>query len=291
MKSGTLFSIENRTAGPPLGAAAVSSELQAPAARVATTSAEKASRAWSMIRSAYAIVWTLRARIRNVEPRRRPRNMHLRTIAALIAAGTSTIGLYAACGGTEATPSSDAGVDAPTDTGADVAQGKDATSADASDAGKPCDIDADLSTVLTLPDASAIDAGGFDLGGCLSCLKTDCSSYIALCNADCTCKHGVVDFVACTAQNPSAFQTCGLQLYSQLQGTSAASIGQGLVICAGSKCAGVCTPKDGGTPPLVIEGSLHAQRPWPMPAAPIAMLHEVLPCALPQHFLCIYSAC
>jgi hypothetical protein len=102
-------------------------------------------------------------------------------------------------------------------------------------------------TALLQIDAGGVDSGGIDLPACLSCINTSCAAYVSQCNGDCVCKQGVADFVNCTQKNPSQFQQCGLQLYTNLQGTSAQAIGQGLVLCAGSKCP-VCIPSDAGAP-------------------------------------------
>ena len=55
----------------------------------------------------------------------------------------------------------------------------------------------------------------------------------------------------------------------------------GVATAEGEAAAGqVEATQDGGLQPLVIEGALHAQRPWPAPAAPIAMLF-VIPLMVP----------
>ena len=152
---------------------------------------------------------------------------------------------FAACGGGEVASVPDSGStgDGSSRDGETARDG--GRLADATlDAAKPCAIDADLGTLLQV-DAAGVDSGGIDLAACLGCINTNCSESIMQCNGDCVCKQGVSDFIDCTTKNPSQFQQCGLQLYTNLQGTSAQGIGQGLLLCAGGKCK-VCIPSDGG---------------------------------------------
>ncbi len=177
--------------------------------------------------------------------------MRVRTLVAAAVVGVTGLAAFVACGGGEIAPASDAGAgggadtSVASDTGAAVDAGKPADGAIA-DANKPCAIDADVAALLQI-DAGGVDSGGIDLPACLSCINTSCAAYVSQCNGDCVCKQGVADFVNCTQKNPSQFQQCGLQLYTNLQGTSAQAIGQGLVLCAGSKCP-VCIPSDAGAP-------------------------------------------
>jgi hypothetical protein len=55
----------------------------------------------------------------------------------------------------------------------------------------------------------------------------------------------------------------------------------GMATAEGEAAAGQLeATQDGGLQPLVIEGALHAQRPWPAPVAPIAMLF-LIPLGVP----------
>ncbi len=92
--------------------------------------------------------------------------------------------LQACSGGTESTPSEDAGVDAPVeaakDTGVTDTGGVDSAT---------CDLSADFST--RIPDAEVLD-GATTTGICMGCMKSKCAKAVDGCNKNCSCQ-GIAD--------------------------------------------------------------------------------------------------
>ena len=128
-----------------------------------------------------------------------------------------------ACGG-DSSPSapSDAGADAPVDTG--PADSAPEAAADAS----PCDTSADFTE--SIPDASIAD-GASTTGICLGCAKTNCSAQIDACNKDCPCQGVADDALDCYSKSggdplacagefgnvPPKTQQIGIQLFGCIQ--------------------------------------------------------------------------
>ncbi len=90
-------------------------------------------------------------------------------------------------------------------------------------------VDANLNN-LPVPDASLGDSG-VSLAACVSCLKTNCSSEITACNADCVCLDTIVGCIAGGAISVSCVGSAAL---------SNPAI-QGLGLCVETWCASECT--------------------------------------------------
>jgi hypothetical protein len=157
-------------------------------------------------------------------------------IAALC---TLTLGsLGAGCGGSAAVPA-----DAAADVAVDVAP-IDAAKRDATpDVGEACAVPPGVVN-QAIPDAG-VDAG-FDIGPCVSCLKTKCGPPLQACDDDCDCRTSLRGFLACVPQKPSpaGVQECALANFALATDTPRA-----IALCANSRCQAECIPPgalDGG---------------------------------------------
>ena len=144
-----------------------------------------------------------------------------------------SLGVIAACGG-DNNPA-DAGPDATTEGGKDVAKLETGPNLDAG-----CANDVDLTQYLPSADASIdVDAGGVDLVACGACFKSDCSNQINTCNQDCDCRQGVIDFVTCVGGGSQLNQCVSDALASGNNDLIS------LIGCAANNCVGVCLPSSG----------------------------------------------
>jgi hypothetical protein len=91
-----------------------------------------------------------------------------------------------------------------------------------------------------IPEGGTADDSGIALAACFGCFQTNCSTQITACNADCSCREGVVDLVECIIQTAD-FTTCGEN--ALLGGDTNL---QALLGCAYSDCVSACAPGDGG---------------------------------------------
>ncbi len=148
------------------------------------------------------------------------------------------------CGDTEDAAATPTSSDATTD-------GK--ASGDAKSDAAPIEcLDADI-TQFTVPDAAAGDAG-VNLGACVGCIKTNCTSELQGCQADCDCRETVIGVFACVGQG-KALTACGAGLLSA--GSAATSLG----LCAlNSGCAATCAP-DAAAPPPPADAGVDAAVP------------------------------
>ncbi len=130
------------------------------------------------------------------------------------------------------------------DAATDVTTQKDVTADVAPDVAPEAGCDApDLLQYLPSGDAGLdVDAGGFAIGPCVDCFKTQCGGQITSCNGDCLCRQGVIDTVTCVAQTGD-FTTCGEQAILSGNTNLTALFG-----CAYSKCQAACIGGDGGLP-------------------------------------------
>lgn len=115
------------------------------------------------------------------------------------------------CGDTEDAAATPTSSDATTD-------GK--ASGDAKSDAAPIEcLDADI-TQFTVPDAAAGDSG-VNVGACVGCIKTNCTSELQGCQADCDRRDSVIGVFACVGQG-KALTACGAGL---LSAGSAATLG------------------------------------------------------------------
>lgn len=168
--------------------------------------------------------------------------MRVRMILAVVSASSLTLGVYTACGGDDTSSATDAGPDTsvadtgPKDTGAP-------------DTGPDTGVDAgcaapDLNQLISLVDASAVDAGGLDIGACFACAVSDagCGKQVQTCNADCTCRTDVEMFVGCITMDPTKLISCATPVLGNPAGAA-------FIQCVGlGACSSVCRPGDGGAP-------------------------------------------
>jgi hypothetical protein len=136
---------------------------------------------------------------------------------------------FLACsGGTESTPSTDAGMDVadtgPVDTGADVARDS-----------ATCDLSADF--VTQIPDASIAD-GASTSGICAGCIEAKCKTDLDKCNHDCTCQNLANAGLTCyLAHSDDPTQCIGPFLSAP---TSTRNIALGMFGCVNSSCQDEC---------------------------------------------------
>jgi hypothetical protein len=160
--------------------------------------------------------------------------MRARALLSIVSVGSLvSLGLAGGCGGSEDSgpaASSDSGVDAPKEAALDSS---------AVDTGPDECVDADIRQ-LAIPDASLGDSGA-NSAECGSCLKTNCSGDLDVCQGDCPCREGVLKFFNCVGTGKS-LQSCAGSLLTA--GPTAQSLGA----CAlQSGCADKCgAPSDAG---------------------------------------------
>lgn len=137
------------------------------------------------------------------------------------------LGLAAGCGDTdEATPArADGGGDAVSDTAAATDGKKEAAPVEC--------VDADITTLSSIPDAALGDAGK-SIGTCASCIKSNCTAELDACQDDCDCRDSVLSFFTCVGSGKS-ITACGAGLVSA--GSAATALG-GCALQSG--CAAEC---------------------------------------------------
>jgi hypothetical protein len=140
------------------------------------------------------------------------------------------------CGGsTNNNTPVEAGADVAVDSPPEAAKEAAAETGPEDAASEACAVDADLTT-LQPPDAAIGDSGA-TASGCFSCIKSTCTTQLSACNADCTCKTAVEQFLACVAGGGQV-TTCGAGL---AQGGGTAGLPLGLCV-AGSAFPGGSGP-------------------------------------------------